>query len=77
MSTYKFDWKDTIHGHTEIEADNSFETEKIFREMTLGQRLETSKLGADKHSLDIKFVDIGVGDIQTPEEWEDTFKHYS
>jgi hypothetical protein len=77
MSTYKFDWKDTIHGHTEIEADNSFEAEKQFREMTLEQRLEASELGADKHTLDIKFIDIGFGDIQTPEEWEDTFKHCS
>ena len=75
--TYKFDWKDTIHGQVEIEADNSFEAEKIFREMTLEQRLEASTLGADKNTLDIKFIDIGFGDIQTPEEWEDTFKHCS
>lgn len=45
--------------------------------MSLEQRLKTSTLGADKHSLDIKFIDIGFGDIQTPEEWEDTFKHCS
>ena len=45
--------------------------------MTLEQRLAASNIGADKNTLDIKFVDVGVGDIQTPEEWEDTFKHCS
>ena len=75
--TYTFDWKDVVHGQIEVEAENGIEAERIFREMTLEQRLAASKLGADKNTLDIKFVDVGLGDIQTPEEWEDTFKHFS
>lgn len=75
--TYTFDWKDVVHGQIEVEAENGIEAEKIFREMTLEQRIAASKIGADKNTLDIKFVDVGFGDIQTPEEWEDTFKHCS
>ena len=68
MSNYKFDWKDTIHGHTEIEADNSFEAERMFREMTPEQRIRLSAIDADKNTLELKFVDVGFGDIQTLEE---------
>ena len=75
--TYTFDWKDVVHGQIEIEAENGIEAERLFNEMSLEQRIAASKIGADKNTLDIKFVDVGFGDIQTPEEWEDTFKHCS
>ena len=72
--TYTFDWKDVVHGKIEIEAENGIEAERLFREMPLEQRLAASNVGVDKDTLDIKFVDVGFGDIQTPEEWEDTWK---
>ena len=75
--TYTFDWKDVVHGQIEIEAENGIEAERLFNEMSLEQRIAASKIGADKNTLDIKFVDVGFGDIQTPEEWEDTSKHCS
>ena len=68
---YTFDWKDIVHGQIEIEADNGVEAERMFRNMTIEQRLKLSDTGADKDTLEIKFVDIGFGDIQTPEEWLD------
>ena len=72
--TYTFDWKDVVHGQIEIEVENGIEAERLFREMSLEQRLASSNVGVYKDTLDIKFVDVGFGDIQTPEEWEDTWK---
>ena len=72
--TYTFDWKDVVHGQIEIEAENGIQAERLFREMSLEQRLAISNLVADRNTLDIKFVDLGFGDIQTAEEWEDTWK---
>lgn len=71
---YTFDWKDVVHGQIEIEAECGFEAERLFREMSLERRLAESKLGVDKNTLNIKFVDVGFGDIQTSEEWENTWK---
>lgn len=45
---------------------------RLFREMTLEQRLATSNIGVDKNILDVKFVDLGFCDIQTPEEWNES-----
>ena len=72
--TYTFDWKDVVHGQIEVDAENGIEAERIFREMSLEQRLAISNLGADRNTLDIKFVDLGFGDIQTAEEWEETWR---
>ena len=30
--------------------------------------------GSDRETLHIKYVDNGIGDIQTPEEWSQTWK---
>ena len=75
MSTYKFDWKDIVHGQIEIEANSGIEAEQLFRDMALTQRLQTSIVGSDKHTLDIKFVDMGIDDIVTNKEWQDDWKH--
>ena len=72
--TYTFDWKDVVHGQIEIEAENGIEAERLFREMSLEQRLASSNVGVDKDTLDIKFVDVGFGDIQTSEEWENAWR---
>ena len=51
------------------------EAEQLFRDMALTQRLQTSIVGSDKHTLDIKFVDMGIDDIVTNKEWQDDWKH--
>ena len=77
MNKYRFGWKDIVHGQIEIDADSGVEAERLFRDMKIEERLQLSVTGADKDTLEIKFVDIGFGDIQTSEEWEDTYKHIS
>lgn len=77
MNKYTFNWKDTIHGQIEIEAYNGVEAERLFREMSLEKRLATSLTDTDKDTLHIKYVDNGLGDIQTPEEWSKTWKQIS
>ena len=72
--TYTFDWKDVVHGQIEIDAENGVEAERLFREMPLEQRLAASKMGVDKDTLDIKFVDAGFGDIHTKDEWNEGWK---
>lgn len=72
--TYTFDWKDVVHGQIAIDAENGVEAERLFREMSLEQRLAASNVGVDKDTLDIKFVDVGFGDIRTKEEWNKAWK---
>ena len=38
--------------------------QRIFRDMTK-EKLKFSKIGTDKDTLEIKFVDNGFGDLQT------------
>ena len=72
--TYTFDWKDVVHGQIEIEAESGVEAERLFREMSLKQRLAASEVGVDKDTLDIKFVDVGFGVIRAKEEWNEAWK---
>ncbi len=65
MATYSFDWTDIVQGTIEIEASSSKDAEKIFRELSLSERLNRSDLDSEKSSLKIRFVDVGLGDIQT------------
>ena len=74
---YVFNWKDTIHGQIEIEADSGVEAERLFREMNAVQRLKASFIDADKDTLEVKFVDAGLGDVHTAEEWNDGIKHFT
>ena len=74
MNKYIFDWNDTIHGQTEIEADNGVEAERVFREMSLEKRLAASITDTDKDTLKIKYVDTGLGDIQTGKEWSEIWR---
>ena len=74
---YVFDWKDTIHGQIEIEADSGVEAEGLFREMNAAQRLKASSIDAGKDTLRVKFVDAGLGDVHTAEEWNDGIKHFT
>ena len=75
--TYTFDWKDVVHGQVEIEAENGVQAETLFREKSLEQRLKASSIDADKDTLEIKFVDAGLGDVHTAEEWNDDIKHFT
>ena len=74
---YVFNWKDTIHGQIEIEADSGVEAERLFREMNAAQRLKASFIDADKDTLEVKFVDAGLGDVHTAEEWNNDIKHFT
>ena len=74
---YKFDWKDVIHGQIEIEAENGIEAEQLLQEMSLEKRLALSSTSSDKGTLSIKYVDNGIGDIHTLEEWSKNWKHIS
>lgn len=74
---YKFDWTDVVHGQIEIEADSGIEAERLFWEMSPVQRMKGSSKGADKNTLELKFVDAGLGDVHTAEEWNDEIKHYT
>ena len=75
--TYKFDWTDVVHGQVEIDAKNGVEAERLFRDMSLDRRLKASSIDADKDTLEIKFVDAGLGDVHTLEEWNDGIKHFT
>lgn len=74
---YVFDWKDTIHGQIEIEADSGVEAERLFREMNAAQRQKASFIDADKDTLEVKFVDAGLGDVHTAEEWDNDIKYFT
>ena len=74
MTIYSFDWTDIVQGKIEIEALSSKDAEKKFRELSLSERLKRSDLDSEKSTLKIRFVDVGLGDIQTEAEWEDTWK---
>ena len=74
---YVFDWKDTIHGLIEIEAASGVEAERLFREMNIEKRLKASFIDSDKDTLEVKFVDAGLGDVHTAEEWNDDIKHFT
>ena len=73
--TYKFDWTDVVHGQVEIEAKNGVEAERLFRDMSLERRLKASSIDAEKYTLEIKFVDAGLGDVHTLGEWNNVIKH--
>ena len=74
---YKFDWKDVVHGQIEIEADSGIEAETLFWGMSADQRMKESSKGADKNTLELKFVDAGLGDVHTAEEWNNEIKHFT
>ena len=77
MNKYTFYWKDIIHGQTEIEADNGVEAERLFRERNLEKRLAASQIDNDKDTLHVKYVDNGIGDIKTTDEWSNIWKQIS
>lgn len=75
--TYTFNWKNVIHGQIEIVAESGVEAERIFHEMTLEQLLAASKVDTNDDALTIRYVNAGLGDIHTYEEWQNEFKHFT
>jgi len=72
---FKFNWTHVIKGQIEIQAKNGVEAERLFREMATKQRLSSSKLDVNNEALKIRYVDAGLGDVHTAEEWQRNLKH--
>ena len=72
---FKFNWTHVIKGQIEIQAKNGVEAERLFREMATKQRLSSSKLDVNNEAFKIRYVDAGLGDVHTAEEWQRNLKH--
>ena len=59
METYRFDWKDVVHGTIEIEALCGNDAEEILMNMSLKELLENSQHASDKSEREIRFADAG------------------
>ena len=74
--TYKFHWKEVIHGQIEIEASSGVEAEEIFESMSLTERMLKSKqISSDKSNLKINYVDLKFAEALSGEEWERDWKN--
>ena len=74
--TYKFHWKDVVHGQVEIEANSGVEAEEIFRSMSLTERMMNSEqISSYNTSLEINYVDLKFAEALSREEWEQEWKH--
>ena len=70
--TYKIDYKETVFGRIEIEAENDLQAEEMFFEMSSENLLKKSNTKYKQSSREIRFVDIGgYFDSMTAEEWDD------
>ena len=70
MNSYKFDWKNTLTGIIELEAENGTLAEEKLMNMTLKELLEKSKYVSDDKGREIRFVDIDNSFIDSLEEKE-------
>ena len=74
--TYKFHWKEVIHGQVEIEASSGVAAEEIFKSMSLTERMLKSKqISSDKSNLEINYVDLKFAEALSGEEWERDWKN--
>ena len=74
--TYKFHWKEVIHGQVEIKASSGVEAEEIFKSMSLTERMLKSKQkSSDKSNLKIDYVDLKFAEALSGEEWERDWKN--
>ena len=77
MDTYKFDWKEEIHGSLEIQAENGIQAEEKFKEMSVNELLKRSQTGSDGNTRAIKFVDAGIHfQSLSKEEWNKIKKNF-
>jgi hypothetical protein len=70
MNKYKFDWKNTITGTIDLEAENGTLAEEKLMTMTLKELLEKSKYVSDHRGREIRFVDTDDSFIDSMEEKE-------
>ena len=74
--TYKFHWKEVVHGQVEIEASSGNEAEAIFKSMSLIERMTNSEqISSDNTSLEINYVDLKFAEALSGEQWEQEWKH--
>ncbi len=74
--TYKFHWKEVVHGQVEIEASSGNGAEAIFKSMSLAERIMNSEqISSDNTSLEINYVDLKFAEALSGEEWEQEWKH--
>ena len=62
---------------TNLKTTSGVEAERLFREMNTAQRLEASFIDSDKDTLEVRFVDAGLGVVHTAEECNDDIKHFT
>ena len=58
MNSYKFDWKNTLTGTIELDAENGILAEEKLMNMTLKELLDKSKYVSDDKGRSIRFVDL-------------------
>ena len=70
MNSYKFDWKNTLTGTIELEAEDGTSAEEKLMTMTLKELLDKSKYVSDDKGREIRFVDTDDSFIDSMEEKE-------
>ena len=71
MNSYKFDWKNTLTGTIELEAENGTLAEEKLMNMTLKELLDKSKYVSDDKGRSIRFVDLddNFSDSLDEQDW--------
>ena len=70
MNKYQFDWKNTVTGIIELEAEDGTSAEEKLMTMTLKELLDKSKYVSDDKGREIRFVDTNDSFIDSMEEKE-------
>jgi|TARA_X000000950_G_C13789300_1_gene608669 hypothetical protein len=70
MNKYQFDWKNTVTGTIELEAEDGTSAEEKLMTMTLKELLDKSKYVSDDKGREIRFVDTNDSFIDSMEEKE-------
>ena len=70
MNKYQFDWKNTVTGTIELEAEDGTTAEEKLMTMTLKELLDKSKYVSDDKGREIRFVDTNDSFIDSMEEKE-------
>ena len=75
MNSYKFDWKNTLTGTTELEAENGILAEEKLMDMTLKELLEQSKYVSDDKGRRTRFVDLDGNNFSDSLDELDWYEH--
>ena len=70
MNKYQFDWKNTVTGTIELEAEDGTSAEEKLMTMTLKELLDKYKYVSDDKGREIRFVDTNDSFIDSMEEKE-------